>query len=320
MPETQRLPATTEIGAVDPSTVARRRSCVRVSAELICLLCGRPQGMLESGTWPPQGPVTLHPMRGCRGVRLECGRLYCVTCGGQVVATDVTSRRMWLDVPVDWKAERPRRGRPPKWMVAQRSSGPAAQAGLGRLRLFLRRPVIVPLLHECEHVYRDWKNAEAHCQVRIYAGTERSQHLPVVILTELADNDGPSITNTVEQIAAEVLIRYLPEQDGLAPPQDGLAPPFVLVERYPDRQPRGVEARWHDPFFGETFDLVTLDRWSPRRGRAVGRRVVYTLGTPDWHHVDRAQVEELIGEALPWPACTCQAVAPSAARPRGGSS
>jgi hypothetical protein len=95
------------------------------------------------------------------------------------------------------------------------------------------------------------------------------------------------------------LIRYLPEQDGLAPP-------FVLVEHYPDRQPRGAEARWHDPFFGETFDLVGFDRWSPRPGRMASQRMVYTLGSPDWRHVDRSRVQELIAEALPWPACTCQ--------------
>jgi hypothetical protein len=126
MPEIERLSPTTEIGAVDASTVGRRRSVVRISAELTCLLCGRPQGTLESGTWPPKGRATLRPVLGCRGVRLQSGRLYCVTCGGQVVATEVTSQRVWLDVPVEWKAERPRRGRPPKWLVAQRRTGSAA--------------------------------------------------------------------------------------------------------------------------------------------------------------------------------------------------
>ncbi|MBV9327255.1 MAG: hypothetical protein JO352_26195 [Chloroflexi bacterium] len=60
------------------------------------------------------------------------------------------------------------------------------------------------------------------------------------------------MTNTVEQIAAEVLMYYLPGQEGLVPA-------CVLVKHYPDRQPRGNEARWHDPFFGETFDLVSFD-------------------------------------------------------------
>jgi hypothetical protein len=111
----------------DSSTIARRRSVVRVSAELTCLLCGRAQGTLEASTWPPVGPVTLRPTAGQRGVRLESGRLYCVSCGGRVVAGDVTSR-VWLDVPVDWEAERPRRGRPPKckWLIPNDAVGPAA--------------------------------------------------------------------------------------------------------------------------------------------------------------------------------------------------
>jgi len=96
------------------------------------------------------------------------------------------------------------------------------------------------------------------------------------------------------------LTRYLPQQDGLEPA-------FVLVEHYPDRQPRGVHARYHDDFFGETFDLVMFERRSLRLGSASGRRaMLQSLGTPDWRHIDRQRVEELIGEALDWQACTCR--------------
>jgi len=127
MPECESLACAADIAAADPSPIARRRSVVRITAELVCLLCGRPQGTLESATWPPCPPVTLRAARGCSGVRLEYGRLYCVTCGGEVVATDVTSRRVWLGGSVEWSAERPRRGRPPKWLVSERrSAGPAA--------------------------------------------------------------------------------------------------------------------------------------------------------------------------------------------------
>jgi len=156
------------------------------------------------------------------------------------------------------------------------------------------------LLGEIEHVYQDWKSAQGHCRVRIYAGTGASGHLPTVILTEPNNNDGPSVTNTIEQIAAEVLTRYLPEQDGLEPA-------FLLVEHYPDRQPRGVHARYHDDFFGETFDLVMFERWSPRLRSADGRRgMLQSFGTPDWRHIDRQRVEDLIGEALDRPPCTCR--------------
>jgi hypothetical protein len=110
----------------DAPKIERRRSVVRVRAELACLLCGRDQGVLEAATWPPTGPVRLHPAPGHPAMRLDAGRLHCVTCGGRVVATEVTSHRIWIDVPIDWQAERPRRGRPPKRLVAQRAAGSAA--------------------------------------------------------------------------------------------------------------------------------------------------------------------------------------------------
>lgn len=113
-------------GEETPET-ARRRSVVRVIAELACLLCGRGQGLLEATTWPPTGPVRLHAMPGCAPVRLEAAaRLHCGTCGGSVVTTEVSTQRIWIDVPVDWHADRPRRGRPPKWLVAQRDGDSAA--------------------------------------------------------------------------------------------------------------------------------------------------------------------------------------------------
>jgi len=82
----------------------------------------------------------------------------------------------------------------------------------------------MPPLRDVEHRFRDQKGAEGVCRVRVFAAA--SGGLPVVILSELASNDGPSVTNTVEQLAAEILSRYLPEQDGLEPP-------FVLLEHYP---------------------------------------------------------------------------------------
>src|SRR4051812_37981570 len=164
--------------------------------------------------------------------------------------------------------------------------------------LTLHREAAVSMLLDVEHVFRDWKNAEGRCRVRIFAGTDASGQLPAV-LTEPNDNDGSSVTNTVEQIAPEVLLRYLPQQDGLAPA-------FVLIEHHPDRQPLGNEGRWHDPFFSETFDLVSFERWSLRPSRGAYQHVLYTLGTPDWRRTDRTWVQELIGEELPWLACTCR--------------
>lgn len=160
------------------------------------------------------------------------------------------------------------------------------------------RPERGPVRHD----YTAANGFDGWCYVRIYAPTEASGGLPVVILT---DADGPSVTNTVEQLAAEVLYRYLPQQDGAVPP-------FVLVEHYPDRQPRGAEARWHNPYMGETFDLVTFDSWRLRPGFLRvpdGVRPFLRVGVSIWQHADRAAVERLIGGELDWPACTCQLAA-----------
>jgi hypothetical protein len=156
------------------------------------------------------------------------------------------------------------------------------------------------------HEYTAGNGFDGWCQIRIYAPTEASGGLPVVIVSEPdAPDSGPSVTNTAEQLAAEIGTRYLGAQDGVEPP-------FVFVEHYGDRQVRGRAARFHDPFFGEDFDLVTFATWKRTRRWVMGRERTHfyeTVGQPEWQHVDRAHIEELIGEPLPWPACTCN-VAP----------
>jgi len=126
MLETERPPAEAALAANDASTGQRRQSVVRVTAHLNCLLCGRERGTLEAAAWPPSGggqaATGAWPPARARRSRPVVLR----QCGGRVIATDVTSRRVWLDVPVDWQAaERPRRGRPPK-RLAERGAESAA--------------------------------------------------------------------------------------------------------------------------------------------------------------------------------------------------
>ncbi len=158
----------------------------------------------------------------------------------------------------------------------------------------------MPPLRDFEYTFRDWKNAEGRCQVRIFAGTEASSGLPVVMVTEPNDNAGPSVTNAMETLAPELLSRYLPEQDGLEPP-------FVLVEHYPDHQFDAAGAQRHDPFLGETFDLVSFEHWRSRpRWQGPRRGMMQSFGEPQWRRTTRGDVERLIGEPLPWLSCTCQ--------------
>ncbi len=133
-------------------------------------------------------------------------------------------------------------------------------------------------LRDIEHRFRDQKGAAGVCRVRVFAAA--SGELPVVILTELATNDGPSVTNTVEQLAAEILTRYLGEQDGIEPP-------FVLLEHYPDTGCR------RDHLDAEHFDLVTFAHWHGRpRFVAAGRGMLQRFGEPDWRRISRADVEQ----------------------------
>ena len=109
----------------------------------------------------------------------------------------------------------------------------------------------------------------------------------------MASNTGQSVTNEVEQIAAQVLARYLPEQDGAEPP-------FILVEHYPDTSCR------RDELNAEHFDHVTFDHYAGRPRWSIRRQaMVQWFREPEWHRIDRAQVEAWIGEVLPEHACTC---------------
>jgi len=103
----------------------------------------------------------------------------------------------------------------------------------------------------------------------------------------MASNTGPSVTNEVEQIAARVVARYLPEQDGLEPPA-------LVVEHYPDQGCR------RDELEAEHFHQVTCAHHAGRPPWSIQQRqMVQRFGEPDWRRVDRAQVEQWIGvEAL----------------------
>ena len=155
------------------------------------------------------------------------------------------------------------------------------------------------LLRDAHHAYRDLFGRQGRCRVRVYGPTPASGGLPVVLVTALAEHAGPSLTNTIEQLAAEVLSRYLPERDGAEPP-------FLLVEHEPERQP-ARPARWHDPSFAEPFDLVRFAHHRPKpTWRSPRRGLVQQFGEPEWRRVERGEVERLLGEPLPEPACSCE--------------
>ena len=56
-------------------------------------------------------------------------RLRCPLCGGNAIVDELDVRTLRLEAPIDWRAERPRRGRPPKWLAQQRQADESDTAG-----------------------------------------------------------------------------------------------------------------------------------------------------------------------------------------------
>ncbi|MDQ6669796.1 MAG: hypothetical protein M3069_03450 [Chloroflexota bacterium] len=104
---------------------------VRFTAELTCLLCGRIGGTLDGGaSWPPRGETLLY-RADTEAPKSVTGwwRLRCDTCGGALLATDITSHSIRPEAAVDWRTVGIRRGRPPNWLVAERAASDTKRGG-----------------------------------------------------------------------------------------------------------------------------------------------------------------------------------------------
>jgi hypothetical protein len=116
------------------------------------------------------------------------------------------------------------------------------------------------------------------CRVRIYL-PEEEHDAPVVVCTELPSNEGMSITNAVEQIAAEVIHAHR------------LPTPLVWIEHYE----YGARGTPDDP---ATFDLVTFASYEVENlGSYLGEERK-RIGEPSWKPLTRYMVEALVGTEL----------------------
>ncbi len=125
------------------------------------------------------------------------------------------------------------------------------------------------------HAFRGPSGVRSTCRVRLYMPAEEDVALgdvPVVIVSELANNPGASVTNAVEQIAAEVMAAH------------DLETTPVFVEHYPLEVTGGHE---------ETFDLVVF---AHHEVKEVLRSGIWRkeLGSPTWKPLDRCAVEVLV--------------------------
>jgi hypothetical protein len=100
------------------ATVGRHRVLV---AEIACLMCARSIGTIFADRWPPRGSVLFKSPESTQARPLaNCWQLRCPSFGGNTAATDVEVRTVRHEPLPDWQNDRPPRGRPPAWLVAQR--------------------------------------------------------------------------------------------------------------------------------------------------------------------------------------------------------
>lgn len=117
-----------------------------------------------------------------------------------------------------------------------------------------------------------WSSRTSSCYVRVYELTDR---MAVVVATEIAENHGPSITNSAEPLATEVVKEYDLEPERTC-----------FVEHY-DRRAGGSYGASVAELEEETYDFVEFS-WRDRIAHSA-----------KWRHGSRAEVEKLIGVKLP---------------------
>lgn len=114
------------------------------------------------------------------------------------------------------------------------------------------------------------------CRVRIYEPDHPGDRY-VVVITELAENPGQSVTNCVEQLTAEVIMSHLLP-----------SPETIIIEHYEEVE-RGGES--------ETYDLVTFS-WGDPEPKLRSGVWNLELGDPSWRPLDRESVEVLLRQPL----------------------
>jgi hypothetical protein len=114
--------------------------------------------------------------------------------------------------------------------------------------------------------------------VRIFLPEDELDSL-VVVCTESRFNEGQSITNAAERIAAEVIHGHR------------LPTPLVWIEHYEE----GAGERPEDP---ASFNLVTFTSYEVENLGANMGEVRRRIGLPSWSGLDRDTVEALVGQPL----------------------
>jgi hypothetical protein len=138
--------------------------------------------------------------------------------------------------------------------------------------------------HDFRYPFRGYYDREpgGACRVRILQEPGKP---PILVLTELPENETTSVTNLMETLAPELIGRHLPHRYEVIDEE-----PAIVIEHYPPvEDPRGrVRGR-------ATYDRVTFDSWRPTKVWFHGQERL-SLGEPEWRHMADAEVRELHGD------------------------
>ena len=126
------------------------------------------------------------------------------------------------------------------------------------------------------HPYRSAGGRRSRCRVRIYL-PDHVPDTPVVVCSELPDNPGGSVTNSVEVIAAGVIRA------------NKLPTPLVWIEHRPKESTGGGP---------ETFELVVFSSYEEEdRAPYLGETRTW-IGDATWKRLDRPIVEALVEDKV----------------------
>lgn len=130
--------------------------------------------------------------------------------------------------------------------------------------------------------YRGFYDDGGRCRLRIY---DRPTDSPVLLFSELPDNTNTSVTNMIEVLVAEAGTKLLPHRFDYEDP-------FRVIEHYQGNPEGRTEELKKD-----RYSLVEFADYKLRRQWLGGVERV-AIGQPAWKHIERHDVEQMIGALL----------------------
>lgn len=136
--------------------------------------------------------------------------------------------------------------------------------------------------HDHVYAFRGYDDREPGGAWRIL---QQDGKPPILIITELPENETTSVTNLMETLAPELIGRHLPHRSEVLDEE-----PAIVIEHDPPRVDRSGRVRER-----ASYDRVTFASWRPRRVWLHGQER-RSLGEPEWRHMPDSEVRALLGD------------------------